>query len=68
MSYKAQIFCSLHGENHCLSAAFLSLHICFKCKKYMRAKVPTMHIIIVHLQVYSGRFEHVGKFLNFKNE
>ena len=23
--------------------------------------------IIVHLQVYSGRFEHVGKFLNFKN-
>ena len=34
----------------------------------MRAKVQTMHIIIVHLEVYSGRFEHVGKFLNFKNE
>ena len=29
--------------------------------------MPTMHIIIVHLQVYSGKFEHVGKFLNFNN-
>ena len=27
-----------------------------------------MHIIIVHLQVYSGKFEHVGKFLNFNNK
>ena len=31
-------------------------------KKYTGAKVPTMQIIIVHLQVYSDRIEHVGKF------
>ena len=34
----------------------------------MRAEVPLMHIIIVHFQIYSDRFEHVGKFVNFKNE
>ena len=60
-------FSFLHGENHYLSLAFLAYISVSSFKKNMRANVPTMHIIIVHLQVYSGRFEYAGKFLSFKN-